>query len=425
MSISLFRSIANQYEHLRSISTVAMMNTVSHQIEQQVVNHRMPVEFFAGFQRFSRFPAQHRLYQQLGAVCRRVYVFGVADTKPPSIPGVEFVALDPTSSLSREWFLVVDTPEFWTVLSTQEADGRDAIGGGRRYDGVWTYDSQVVERASLLLSQELGTFYSPVRTRNYEVQSRHIAEISSRMTAAHEHSRLTSRRRWARMLTLQQTAEVIAKRPASVISQQTVARLMQTLFGAAEAAIAINTQGEHYSIITADGTTDGKPIILRASDGATGRAIAEATLVRVDDTHRERQRDPLLPSAQSLVVAPIVGQGRVYGALTIAGTNPRQWSDEDVQTVKGVASLLALACERDSAAASSEQADRIKKLERVLVSLRQPIRQLLDWEQRLRDDAGTLQPSISFLESLAQVEALSMRLAQVVGARRDGVPEVR
>lgn len=112
MDISLFRSIANQYQSLRQVNTVSMMNLISHQIEDQIIQHGLPVDFYAGFQRFSHFPDQMRRYARLGTVCRRVYVFGIADCQPPSIPGIEFLPLLPGSALTREWFLFVNTPSF-------------------------------------------------------------------------------------------------------------------------------------------------------------------------------------------------------------------------------------------------------------------------------------------------------------------------
>ncbi len=101
MAVSLFRSIASQYKDLRGVNTVAMMNSISRLIENQLIENQLPVNFYAGFERFSHFPDQLRRYSRLGAVCRRVYVFGVPDIRPPSIPGIEFVELSPTSPLAR------------------------------------------------------------------------------------------------------------------------------------------------------------------------------------------------------------------------------------------------------------------------------------------------------------------------------------
>ena len=99
-TLSLYRSIAERYHHLRHIRTVAMMTAISHQIERQVLKHHMPIDFYAGFQRFSAFPQQRQRYEHLGAVCQRVYIFGIADVQPPSIPGTKDVFVQAASAHS-------------------------------------------------------------------------------------------------------------------------------------------------------------------------------------------------------------------------------------------------------------------------------------------------------------------------------------
>jgi DICT domain-containing protein len=192
MNLSLYSTIANRYQHLRSIRTVTMMNAISHQIERQVIKHQMPIDFYAGFQRFSAFPQQSQRYQQMGAVCRRIYVFGLADITPPTIPGIEFIELAPDMPLTQEWFLLVDTPEFWTLLSTREAEGADSTSRQRGYDGVWTFDAPVVESASQLLARALEQPYAPVYQRYAPLQEQNVAEVTQRMIEQIEKKRLSS-----------------------------------------------------------------------------------------------------------------------------------------------------------------------------------------------------------------------------------------
>lgn len=189
MDLSLYGAIANRYQHLRNIRTVTMMNAISHQIERQVLKHRMPIDFYAGFQRFSAFPPQSQRYQQMGEICRRVYIFGVADIRPPSIPGVEFIELSPEMPLTQEWFLLVDMPEFWTLLSTREVTGiRDATAQ-RQFDGLWTFDAPVVESASQLLTSALGQTYTPLYQRYASLQEQNMNEVTERLVAHLEKKR--------------------------------------------------------------------------------------------------------------------------------------------------------------------------------------------------------------------------------------------
>jgi DICT domain-containing protein len=191
-TLSLYGAIANRYQHLRTIRTVAMMNTISHQIERQVLKHKMPIDFYAGFQRFSAFPQQLQHYQRLGSVCQRVNIFGFPDITPPSIPGVEFIELTSDIPMTKEWFLLVDAPEFWTLLSTREIEGRDPITGQRRFDGVWTFDAPVVESASQLLARALGRSYTPHYQRHVSLQDQNVTEVMERVVASLEKKRASA-----------------------------------------------------------------------------------------------------------------------------------------------------------------------------------------------------------------------------------------
>jgi len=182
ISLSLYASIENRYRHLHAIRTRAGMNAISHQIEQQVLAHHMPVDFYAGFQRFSNFPHQRPVYHQLGSVCHHVSIFGLADAPLPALVGVEFVELLPEMPLVQEWFLLVDTPEFWTLLSTREIPGTDPNSGERRFDGLWTFDAPVVESASQLLMEALGQTYTPIRQRYPALQDQNVSELMQRLS---------------------------------------------------------------------------------------------------------------------------------------------------------------------------------------------------------------------------------------------------
>ncbi|MBC8078505.1 MAG: GAF domain-containing protein [Chloroflexales bacterium] len=345
MSISLFRSVANQYQGLRSVTTVSMMNTISRLIEDQVINHTMPVNFYAGFERFSNFPAQLRRYGRLGATCRRVYVFGVADVRPPSIPGVEFIDIAISSPLAREWFLLVDTPDFWATLLTQEVDGQDAIRGGRQFDGIWSFDEQIVDRASLLLSQEMGLPYTPVVKRNYTSQMTNVAEINSNMVGLLENTRLVGHRRWKRIATTQKVVELALKNQPLNATLAEVAGTLHTIFGASDVAIVLADAKNNFSVASVTGAAVAG-IVDQAGNGPIAQAIMQRRAVKVLDTRQSRMREPALPSALSVYAAPILGKSAIYGVVAIGSPDAQQWSDEDSDMLTAVAHALSSIIDR-------------------------------------------------------------------------------
>ncbi len=182
MDVSLYRTIPADVSESVFVNSVPLMNVISHELEEVVVHNNLPVDFYAGFQRFSFFMRQIKRYKRLAAVCRRVYVWGVPDVDPPPIPGIVFMPLSPDAELAREWFLVVNTPGFFSALLTYEDTyGQDLPKGARRFRGVWTYDPVLVDRAFLLISQMLGQNFRPIAERDYQQQSRYIGQIGNRL----------------------------------------------------------------------------------------------------------------------------------------------------------------------------------------------------------------------------------------------------
>lgn len=413
MSISLFRSIARQYQNLRAVNTVPMMNTISHLIENQVIKHRLPVNFYAGFQLFSRFPAQRGLYAKLGAVCRRVYVFGVPDVQPTAISGIEYIPIAPDSPLAREWFLLVDTPVFWTALMTQETEGQDDLTGGRRYDGLWTFDKEVVDRASLLMSQVMNTSYAPVAQRNYVQQTTHIAEISGRLISRLEGSRLHTRRRLVRLSTLHKLAEAQLVHDQLLNLLQEAAQILRTVFGAGDAAIALNDDGDRYIISAGIGTVNVEGHALLNEQSPSGQAVASGQPIRLTDVRQAGARDPLLPNAHALIAVPIIGR-RPYGVLTVGANQAADWDDEDSQTLLAFASMLANVIDQyvDANGNVATPLAYAYRLEQAIYTLRTPMNQILTLQQRLRLE-GSL--SRTQTELLDQIENLTTTVVATVG----------
>lgn len=340
MDISLFRSVAGQYDTLRNTCSVEMMNVISQQIEDQVLQHRLTVDFYAGFQRFSNFPEQMRRYSKLGSVCRRVYVFGIPDCEPPSIQGVEFIELSPTSALAQEWFLFVDTPEFWATLVAKEVEG---TAGGRNYDGLWSYDEAVVDRISLLMSQVMESMYQPVQERIYNQQYMHIAEINSRMLDMIEKTEQVSQRRWQQLRTLNGIAEISSNSPSKLL--QSAALILQSVFGAAGVAIAFKLDDQHYSVPVIVGEANGKGRKISLSQGVSGQVLCQGRLVQIRNTNQRSDVDVLMPTAKSLISAPIVCRN-ICGAVTVGAAEPNQWTDEDAKTLMSVAKIIAIQFEQ-------------------------------------------------------------------------------
>lgn len=407
MSISLFRSIASQYHRLRHVNTVSMMNVLSHQIEDQIIQHQLPVDLYAGFQRFSYFPEQMQRYSQLGALCRRVYVFGVADYQPPGIPGVEFIEIAPTSPLAQEWFLLVNTSDFWVTLVAKELLNREMFGNSRRFDGLFSYDEAVVDRISLLVSQILEIDYQPITYRNYSQQSAHISEINNRMLSVLEQSERISQRRWARLHTMQKITDLTSRNALSLL--QSAAQIMHDVFGATGVAIALKAGGDQYTVPVTAGDASGRGCRLSLDEGISGRTIQQGRLIQLLDPSRKFEGDLLLPTAQILMSAPIANR-QIYGALTVGHSQADPWTEEDAQMLMTIAKILATQIEQCLQVSPNSLAQgSTRQLQKFIDEQLQTVERLLELQRRLRGLSGL---TTSQTELLAQIESTYADLAR-------------
>lgn len=409
MDISLFRSVAHQYEHLRDINTVAMMNTISHLIEDQVIENRLSIDFYAGFQKFSNFPEQMRRYSRLGTICRRVYVFGIPDCQPPVIPGIEFIELQPGSELSKEWFLLVNTSDFWTTLLARELDGREQTTGNRCFDGLWSYDEQVVERIALLLTQVLGNFYEPIQRRNHERQSEHITEISGNLLSQLEQAEETIQKHWKRLVTLQKLAEVSSGRVNNLIQQ--MANILHTLFGATGVAIVLKGSSNDYAVSAIAGEAAGKGQTMMPNNSISHQAIKQGQSIHIPDTLQYRQQDSLLPTARALMSAPINCR-QTLGAITIGNHEAQFWNDDDLRTLTAAAQILANYLQETIQWSPRTQLslNPNKRFQQYVAENRRSLSYLLAMHKKLRILGGLNQPQ---LEVLNQIEKAYISLITV------------
>jgi DICT domain-containing protein/putative methionine-R-sulfoxide reductase with GAF domain len=419
MNISLFRSIANQYKDLRRVNTVTMMNTISRQIEEQIAQHRLAIDLYVGFQKYSNFIEQFRRYGRLGTICRRVFVFGVADYQPPTIPGIEFVEIPPASALSHEWFVLVNTPDFWTTLVAKELETSDPITADRQFDAVWSFDEHIVERISLLVAQALEFSYMPVQRRNYEQQNMHISAINSQMLGLVESSEFTSHRRWLQLCTLRQLTDVNAKQINVLL--RTTGEILHTVFGATSVAILLNHTTDYYIVAASEGDvlTSGRPIPL--TEGLGGQVIHAERMIQIKDVNLSQAVEPLMPNAKTLIAAPIAGR-RIYGAVLVGSQQTQAWNEEDGETLQSVARLLATKLEQLTAEKPVKKSlpEMTQHWQQVVTEQQKPTARLLALQQKLRVLGGLTPVQEEVLNEMATASA---SLVQTIKSAKHLLPD--
>lgn len=80
---------------------------------------------YAGFEKLSRMEYVTDRFLRISDVSERVFVFGVADWKPPRHPNMGVMHLKPDWQLAREWFVIAHSQKFNAALVAVDEDGFD------------------------------------------------------------------------------------------------------------------------------------------------------------------------------------------------------------------------------------------------------------------------------------------------------------
>jgi len=119
------------------------MNAISYEIENLVILDGVRGRVFSSFQRMSRFLPQVRRYQQIAERAESVYVMGIMDTVPPPIPNIHYIPLPADAQLVKEWFVILDSPEYSCTLATEEVSRPNATDAQRMFKGIWTFNQEM------------------------------------------------------------------------------------------------------------------------------------------------------------------------------------------------------------------------------------------------------------------------------------------
>lgn len=169
------------------VNSIDLMNVISSQIEDIVLENGLAVDMYVGFQRFSYIEPQYERYRRLAHICRHIYVWGVADAQPLDLPNVDYIPVSIEDELAREWFVLIDSPQFFTALLAKEMTyGLNLAKQDRRFEGMWTYNPATVSELVARLTHLLGREHEPAAQRDYAAQSRYLAQIYARLVQRQE-----------------------------------------------------------------------------------------------------------------------------------------------------------------------------------------------------------------------------------------------
>ncbi|RWZ54653.1 histidine kinase [Halobacillus fulvus] len=135
-------------------SKVPQLEYMCLMMENMVLMKKLKGNVYAGFQKFSRAKNVIERFQAMTEYSN-VYIFGEDDAPVDQNDGIHYIALPPNSELIREWFLVIDAPNFKSMMVAYDLDGFGVhnVEEGRNFKGAKSSSPKVVDHAASLLAK--------------------------------------------------------------------------------------------------------------------------------------------------------------------------------------------------------------------------------------------------------------------------------
>jgi len=141
------------------------MTALSHAMEDQVLAGSDKPLVIASFQRERFYNQEAHRYVRISERSDQVYVLAAPETEFQNrSQQYETIAFDPKDGLAMEWHLVVLGKGYASCLICRERLGDENNQGvlhvdqGRRFEGIWTFDREIVNKSAELLLQRILSY---------------------------------------------------------------------------------------------------------------------------------------------------------------------------------------------------------------------------------------------------------------------------
>lgn len=141
------RRLFDEQLTFRFHAQVPVLEYVSLLIENALLlRARRAGHIYVGFEKLSRMEAVIDRYLRIADLSERVYVFGVPDWKPPRHPNLKLITFSEDYRLSREWFIIANSPTLRVALTAFDEEGPDAatMTEERSFNALKTSDPALV-----------------------------------------------------------------------------------------------------------------------------------------------------------------------------------------------------------------------------------------------------------------------------------------
>jgi DICT domain-containing protein/signal transduction histidine kinase len=447
---SLLQELLEALPHLRAqMYFKSSLTALSHAIEDQVLAGTDQPLVIACFQRERFYRQEAHRYLRIAELTPYVFILAAPETDFKDDSGVyESIAFTSEDGLSKEWHLVVISPEYTVCLVCREHIQAPSIQGqlmamdqSRRFEGIWTFDREVSCTAAGLLLKRIGQYRPELLPKTEQLQKTLVNPAKSGSPLVHP-SPFTDR--LVTYLQASQYRQLKAYRQIEV--QERKERLVNSMTSAIRRSlnveqvlsVAVNELGQvlHcdrciiYQCQAVDESATIEYEFIQPGQASLqsqrwplehnpwfNQAVDRQEWVSVENAAADPRIKKLkafktqISQAQirSLLLVPVFYQGKLLGVVELHHTDPEElyrWSEAEIGIVEAIATQVGVALIQSQAYAELEDLNQqLEALERARSNL------IAITGHELRTPLSTIQVC---LESLANEPDMPPELQQVM-----------
>ena len=452
-STSVVEELLSAIPQLRpSLYFKTSLTALSHAMEDHVLAGKAQSLVIASFQQERFYLQEANRYLRIAELTDQVYVLSALGTSFVSrSDNYETIAFEADDALTQEWHLVVIGVDYTACLICRERSPEPPTNGSpldqtRRFEGIWTQDPYVSQRAAVLLLDRIAgyrpdlvekvaiaqqCYIDPTLVPTDQIDGSGSPDPFTQRLVTYLQAGQYKLLKAYKAISAQERRERLVNSITSVIRQSLdaneifskaaqelgqalqVCRCLIYPCGATDAAVLIAHQhlnGPAESLLGETWPLATNPLFDYIQD-------TKETIVIVDTQDREspfRQEleaiQPLIDrwQIQSWLIVPLTYQGRLVGLIELhhCQLQPYEWSEDDRALVDAIAAQLSVAIIQAEAYANLQDLNQqLAALDRTRANL------IAITGHELRTPLSTIQVC---LESLATEPDMPNELRQIM-----------
>ncbi|TVQ10824.1 MAG: GAF domain-containing protein [Leptolyngbya sp. DLM2.Bin27] len=450
-STSVVEELLTAIPQLRpSLYFKTSLTALSHAMEDHVLAGAAQSLVIASFQQERFYLQEANRYLRIAELTDQVYVLSALGTSFVSrSDNYETIAFEADDALTQEWHLVVVGVNYTACLICRERSPEPVTKGSsldqtRRFEGIWTQDPYVSQRAAALLLDRIAGYRPDLADKVAIARQQYLDPTlrpTDRLGGSGGPDPFTQR-----LVTYLQAGQYkLLKAYKAISAQERRERLVNSITSVVRQSLDANEifskaaqeLGQALQVcrclIYPCGATDATVMIAHQHLSGTAESLlgetwplatnplfdyiqdTKETIAIADTQGREssfrQELDAIQPlidrwQIQAWLLVPLTYQGRLVGLIELHQTQPYDWSEDDTALVDAIAAQLSVAIIQAEAYANLQDLNQqLAALDRTRANL------IAITGHELRTPLSTIQVC---LESLATEPDMPNELRQIM-----------